>query len=108
MDLIKVNEETKEIELAENIIEMLKDFQRKKVEFEIQEKKLKEELLEAMEKYGITNWNTPNEDIKVIYKKATTRKTIDSARLKNELPDIAEEYTKTSDVKSSVSILIEV
>lgn len=108
MELVKFNKENNQLEIAENVIEMLKDYQRKKVVFEIQEKKLKEELLEAMEKYGVTHWETPNEDVKIIYKKGSVRKTIDSTRLKQELPVIAEEYTKVSDVKPSISISIEV
>ena len=59
----------------------------------------------AMEKYEITE---PYEDdyIKVTYRKATKRTTVDSKRLKDELPDVYEEYSKTSDVASSVSVEI--
>ena len=106
MELIKY--ENGEIEVSQNVVDLLKDFERKKVEVEIQEKQLREELLEAMEKYGITNWQTDDGSIKAIYKKASKRVTIDSARLKKELPDIAEEYSKESDVKSSVALTIEV
>lgn len=108
MELVKYNEESKQLEISENVIAILKDYQKKKIEFEIKEKKFKEELLEAMEKYNITSWSTPNNDIDIVYKKATKRTTIDSARLKKELPDIAEEYSKTTDVKSSVAISINV
>lgn len=108
MELVKYNEESKQLEISENVIAILKDYQKKKVEFEIKEKKFKEELLEAMEKYNITSWSTPNNDIDIVYKKATKRTTIDSTRLKKELPDIAEEYSKTTDVKSSIAISINV
>jgi len=107
MELIKVNEKN-EIEILENVITDIKNFESLKVRVEIQEKKLREELLEAMKKYNITNWETPDGSIKAIYKSASTRKTIDSKRLKEELPDIAEEYSKTSDVKESVALSIEV
>ena len=108
MELVKYNEESKQLEISENVIAILKDYQKKKIEFEIKEKKFKEELLEAMEKYNITSWSTPNNDIDIVYKKATKRTTIDSTRLKKELPDIAEEYSKTTDVKSSIAISINV
>lgn len=108
MDLIKVNEETKEIELAESIITEIKNFETLKVSVELQEKKLREELLEAMKKYNISSWETPDGSIKAIYKSGTTRKNIDSKRLKEELPDIAEEYTKEVNVKESVALSIEV
>ena len=45
--------------------------------------------------------------IRVLYKEGTTRTSIDSTRLKNELPDIYEKYSKTSDVSASISISVE-
>lgn len=106
MELVKY--ENNELVVSKNLIAQLKDFEKKRVEIEVQEKQLREELLEAMEKYNILNWQTKDGSIKAVYKKASTRTTIDSTRLKKELPDIAEEYSKTSDVKSSVALTIEV
>lgn len=63
---------------------------------------VKTKLKAAMEEYGITSHS--NDYFKVTYKKASTRTSIDSARLKKELPEIAEKYSKTSDVKASISI----
>ena len=106
MELLKV--ENGKIEVEEKAITDIKNFEKMKIQVELMEKKLREELLEAMEKYNITNWETDDKSIKAIYKHATTKTIIDSARLKKELPDIAEEYSKTSDVKSSVALTIEV
>lgn len=106
MDLVKYNEETNQLEVDKNIVALLKKFEKEKVSMKLQEDKLREDLLNAMEKYNITSWET--DGIKVIYKAPSKRTTIDSTRLKKELPDIAEEYSKTSDVKSSVAITIEV
>ena len=106
-ELVKFNEQENKLEISKNIIDMLKTYQEQKIKFELQEKKLKEELLQAMEKYNITSWETPEKDVVITYKKATTKTTIDSTRLKKELPDIAEEYSKTSNVKSSVAISVE-
>lgn len=105
-ELVKYNENTKELEISKNMISLMKKYQEEKIKFEMQEKKLKEQLIEAMEKYNITSWKT--DGIEIVYKKPTTRTTIDSTRLKKELPDIAEEYSKTSSVKSSVSISIDI
>lgn len=105
MELIKY--ENNEIVMAEEIINKLKEFEKQKIQVELIQKQIKEDLKEAMEKYGITNWKTPDESIKAVYKKATVRTTIDSKRLKEELPDIAEEYSKTSEVSSSISLSIE-
>lgn len=78
-------------------------------ELEIQAKSIKEKqdtlkvsILEAMEKYGLTKWD--NEVMTISYIAPTTRSSIDSAKLKKELPDVAAKYTKTSNVKSSIRI----
>lgn len=69
---------------------------------ETKEKMVRQELQEAMDKYGIKKFE--NDILKVTYVEPTTRTTIDSARLKKELPAVAEKYTKTSQVKGSVRI----
>ena len=65
--------------------------------------------------YEITvNVETLTHDIKklesdrllITYIAPTTRQTIDSARLKKELPDVAKEYAKTSEVKETVRITL--
>ena len=48
--------------------------------------------------------NYEDDFVKATYKNASTRTTIDSKRLRKELPDVAEEYSKTSNVSSSVAI----
>lgn len=106
MELVKY--ENNELVVSQDVVEILKDFKRKKVEIELQEKQLREELLEAMEKYGILNWKNEDETISAIYKKGYERTSIDSTRLKKELPDVAEEYSKTTQVKPSVELTIEV
>lgn len=73
-----------------------------KKKIEDQEKDMKEKLLAAMEKYGITKFD--NELIKITYFAPTTTTSIDSTRLKNEKPEIAKEYSKTSNKKSYIKI----
>lgn len=106
-EIVKINNEN-QIELAQEFVDQLKNFEKQKVEMELKEKALKEELLEAMKKYNISNWSTNDGSIKAIYKPSYSRTTIDSKRLKDELPDIAEEYSKTTNVSESVSLSIEV
>lgn len=108
MELIKFNEQENTIEVAEDFINEIVNFETLKAEVEIKEKQFRESLLEMMEKYGITSWKTDDGRIEATYKSATTRKTIDSTRLKKELPDVAEEYSKVSDVKSSVALSINI
>lgn len=73
-----------------------------KKQIEDQEKDMKEKLLAAMEAYGITKFD--NDLIKITYFAPTTTTTIDSTRLKSEKPEIAKEYSKTSNKKSYIKI----
>lgn len=73
-----------------------------KKQIEEQEKNMKEKLLEAMEAYGVTKFE--NEAIKITYYAPSTVTSIDSTRLKTEKPEIAKEYSKTSNKKSYIKI----
>lgn len=73
-----------------------------KKQIEEQEKTMKEKLLAAMEAYGVTKFE--NEAIKITYYAPSTATSIDSTRLKAEKPEIAKEYSKTSNKKSYVKI----
>lgn len=73
-----------------------------KKQIEEQEKTMKEKLLEAMEKYGVTKFD--NDIMKITYFAPSTSTSIDSTRLKKEQPDIAKEYSKTSNKKSYIKI----
>ena len=90
---IVVNEEfTKEYAL----------FQVKALEMDMKLKEVKQAMKDSMEKYNLTNYE--DDYIKVNYRKASTRTTVDSKKLKEELPDVYQEYSKNIDVASSVSI----
>lgn len=106
MELIKY--ENEKLDITSNVINELKNYKALKVKMDMLDKQLREEFLEAFEKYGIMSWHSEDGSIEVNYKKPYTRTSIDSTRLKKELPDIAEEYSKTTNVKSSVEINIEV
>lgn len=73
-----------------------------KKQIEEQEKTMKEKLLEAMEKYSVTKFD--NDIMKITYFAPSTSTSIDSTRLKKEQPDIAKEYSKTSNKKSYIKI----
>lgn len=75
-----------------------------KQELDEQEKHLKQRLLEAMEMYGVESFET--DTIRLKYVAPTTRTAIDTTKLKKDLPDIAERYTKTSAVSASVRITV--
>lgn len=63
---------------------------------------VKVKLLEAMETFDVKKFE--NDYIAVTYVAPSTRVTLDSKALKEDLPDIYEQYSRTSDVKASLRI----
>lgn len=61
-------------------------------------------LLEAMEKYNIKSIETDN--VNVTYKDAYDRETLDSKRLREEQPDIYDEYVKFTTTKPSITVKV--
>ncbi|MBR2385699.1 siphovirus Gp157 family protein [bacterium] len=82
----------------------LKALDDRKKELEKQEAELKEFLIEKMEETGVKQID--NELFKITYIAPSQRETLDSARIKKELPEVAATYTKTSLVKASVRITL--
>lgn len=74
--------------------------QKKKIED--QEKEMRAQLVKAMEQYGVKKFES--DSVTFTYTAPTVRNSIDSAKLKKELPDVAAKYTKTSNVSASVKI----
>ena len=90
-------------ELAE-VESLIKQIEEQKKAAEAQAVELRAALMVAMEQNGVTSFE--NDRIKLTYVAPTTRTAIDSARLKKELPEIAEKYAKTSNVKASLRITL--
>lgn len=82
----------------------IKKFELLKKEVEAKAEVLKQQIVEAMRTQSIKSFE--NESIKITYIAPTTRETIDSKKLKAEMPEIAAKYTKTSKVKDSVRITL--
>ena len=82
----------------------IKKFELLKKEVEAKAEVLKQKLIEAMRAQSIKSFE--NESLKITYVEPTTRETIDSKKLKAEMPEIAAKYTKTSKVKDSVRITL--
>ena len=87
-----------------DVLRAITDITVQKKKLEEQEKLMKKKLQEAMEQHGIKSFE--NADVKFLYVAPTTRTTIDSAKLKKDHPDIAEQYSKTSNVSASVRITV--
>lgn len=101
-EIVKV--ENGQVVVAQEMINKIIEFEKYKKEMEYQEKLLKEGLMEAMNEVGIKKFIVNG--LSATIKDGTTRTTIDSKRLKEELPDIFEEYSKTSVVKPSITISV--
>jgi predicted phage-related endonuclease len=102
-ELVKV--ENNEITIDQKFINDYKEFKKLQLKMELAEKEFKEVLKEKMQELGKTS--LIKDGMSIIYKKATTRTSIDTTRLKTELPEIYENYSKTSDVSASISISVE-
>ena len=103
MELVKI--ENNDIHINGDFINKYRNFPKLKLEIDLMEKQVKEELKEAMESIGKDKLLL--DGFSATIKAPYERKSIDSARLKKELPDIAEEFTKITKIGSSISIAIE-
>ena len=100
MEIVKI--ENGQIEIAKEFTKQYKEFLKLQLEMDLKMKEVKEKVKSAMEEYGITSFS--NEDLTITYRKGTTRKNLDTKRLKEELNDIYQEYLKESPVASSVIV----
>jgi regulator of replication initiation timing len=100
---LPLDDETKseidEIAIIQHSIAELDD---RKKEFERRLDAIKDGLVALMEQSNILKLE--NEEMTITYCAPTTRKTIDTARLKKERPVVAEEYSKETPVKASIRI----
>lgn len=96
MELVKV--ENGSIVVAQDVLEKFQEFQLVKARMEMEEKKIKEAVLKAMEDNNIKSFE--NDFVKITYKAPTTRKSIDSNALKEQ--GLYEAFLKETPVKSSV------
>lgn len=80
------------------------EFERQVKSIKAQEETLKKAILKAMEDNNIIRLET--DDITVSYVASTDRETLDSKSLRNDLPDIYDEYIKITKVKPSIRIKV--
>lgn len=75
-----------------------------KKRIEENEKAMRAKILEAMKEYGVKSF--VSNEVRFTYIDPGTRTRIDTARLRKEMPDIAEQYTKESVTSESVQIRV--
>jgi len=73
-----------------------------KAEIEAAEKSMREQLEKAMGECQIKKFD--NDVIKVTYIEPSTRESIDGAKLKAQMPEVAAKFTKKTNVKGYVKI----
>lgn len=90
--------------LNSEISSQIAEFERQVKSIKAQEEKLKKEILKAMEDNNIIRLET--NDITVSYIAGTDRESLDTKSLRNDLPDIYDEYIKITKVKPSIRIKV--
>lgn len=81
-----------QIIISEETIQKIREFEKMKLKMDLVEKEVKERLKEAMKLCGKKDFT--GYGIYANIAEVKGRETIDTARLKKELPDVAQEYTK--------------
>lgn len=93
-EFLLVEDAVNTITTIENEIKRLKEIQ----------DNYKEQLLMVMEEQNILKIDIP--ELTITRKTATTRESIDTKALREELPDIYDTYCKISNVKGSLTIKV--
>ena len=97
-----IKSETGTLEINQEWAVNFRTYLIEKAKWDIAEKEVKAALLEAHEN-GV-EVKGADDLLQITFKKGSTRTTLDSKRLKEEQPEIFEEYSKTSETAPSVSI----
>ena len=84
----------------------LKRAEETKKEAEATAKEYRQKLYEAMRQQNLSSFETADKTMLITCVAPSTQTKIDSAKLKKELPEIAEKYSKTSTVSGYVKITI--
>lgn len=82
----------------------IKEAEELKKKAEMAAEAIRADLKRVMAEQGIKSFE--NEALKITYIEPSTREIIDQTRLKEELPEIAREYTKTTTTKESIRITV--
>ncbi len=100
MEMVKV--ENGQILLVEETLKKMKQIAEMELQVKLFNDELKNAMKEAMESKGIKSFE--NEFVKITYVAPTERVSLDTKKIKAEVPELYEAYSKTSEVKSSVRV----
>jgi predicted phage-related endonuclease len=87
---------------AAAVIQKIGALMKQKAQIEALEKETREQLKQAMETHGVKKFD--NDILKITYVEASSRTSVDSAKLKNQAPEIYAKFSKTSAVKAFVKL----
>ena len=96
----EVTFENGKIQIAVEVMKELQAFNEQKAAMELKEKRIKEAILQAMEENNIKSFE--NDFVSIKYIPQTTRKSVDTAKMKEE--GVYDVYLKESTVKSQVRL----
>lgn len=85
---------------------LLKEIEEQRTIAEETAKKYRQILYEAMGAQNISSWETRDKSMLITRVEPTVRVSIDSTRLKKEMPEIAEKYIKKTNVNGYVKITL--
>lgn len=100
MELIKLNGDT--AILDGDTAQKIAEFEKRVKDLKAKEDKLKKLILEEMETKGIIKLNT--DVLSITYVAPTDRESLDSKKLREELPNVYDAYINIKPVKSSIRI----
>ena len=90
------------VEMASQLEEYFTMLKRFEKQYKEQEKEFKTRLTKLMGEAGIYNISIGG--LKISYVKGYTKSSIDSTRLKKEMPEVVEKYSKTTNVSPTIKI----
>lgn len=90
------------VEMASQLEEYFTMLKRYEKKYKEQEKEFKSRLIKLMGEAGIYNISIGG--LKISYVKGYTKSSIDSTRLKKEMPEVIEKYSKTTNVSPTIKI----
>lgn len=102
-DIAPVGDGTLPVDLSSVEVEVVKIEQQMK-EMKKRSDELRKGLLELMQQYGVKKWK--GEHVTLTRTEATTRQTLDSAKVKSRYPDVYRECVKESKVSESLKITL--
>lgn len=103
-ELVKVEENT--LIITQRTIEQIKDFERKRKLIDEKEKAFKEQLLKAMNEYGIKSYESADKTLKITYIPETLTTTFDSKAFKEYDFETYQKFLKDVEKKASIRMTI--